>query len=449
MTDPAIYSFNPSDLSSIRINPLDSVQTFSDCNRVSHLIMRNTKLPESFSTDQIWEQSETHLLNSLILFVVGLREGKAAVEGDNANLAYIRTLLRDGPDEIARRIKTSRIELAVKEFNSFLKNTSPNFRFGVTSGLLVRLNPWVNKSVAMLTEVTDFDINSLKQQLFTFYFAISTKTPEFKPVAALAFNYLFDLCQQAGYAYPLTLFLDELTNYGYIPELPDKLTHIRHQKIGAVLGIQHPIQLTRTYGDKNAILLNTQPGTRIYFRPRDSHSAESISRCLGNQTIQIRKVTSSGAIHEDERSRPLLDASEIMRLPKSKTVALTPSTNPLILDMFHPTEHDQFTKEAPPARPVRVIDDRLVKLCEDAVSEPEWKPKAARQVASYSSKGTSNSKTSKVKEQPVDMSPPATEDATSAKNATPSSNWGEEETSTSQSWDYTHADGSGWAEDMR
>lgn len=286
-----IYYFNPSDLTSTRINPLDFVQTFDDVNQISNLIIRNTRLSNSFVGDQVWEQSETHLLNALILYTVGLREGKKAKEGDNANIAYIRSLLRDGPDEIYKLIQESKIKLAIKEYNSFQKNTSPNFRFGVTYGLLVRLNPWVNKKVAALTEVTDFDEELLRSQLFTFYFAISTKKPQLRSVAALSFNYIFDLVQQPGFTYPVTLFLDELTNYGYIPELPNKLTHIRHQKIGAVLGIQHPIQLTKVYGDKDAVLLMTQPGTRIYFRPRDSRSAFSISQSLGNQTVQTRKVT--------------------------------------------------------------------------------------------------------------------------------------------------------------
>ena len=354
-----IYYFNPSDLTSTRINPLDFVQTFDDANQICHLIMRNTRLSNSFSGDQVWEQSEAHLLNSLVLYVVGLREGKRAKEGDNANLAYIRMLLRDGPQEIGDLIMNSKIDLAIKEYNSFLKNTSPNFRFGVTSGLLVRLNPWVNRKVAALTEVTDFDEELLKSQLFTFYFAISTKKPQLRPVAALAFNYVFDLIQSPGFTYPVTLLLDELTNYGYIPELPDRLTHIRHQQIGAVLGIQHPIQLTKVYGDKDAVLLMTQPGTRVFFRPRDSRSALTVSQSLGNQTIQTRKVTPTGGIHEDERGRPLMDSSEILRLPKSKIVCMTPTTNPLIVNTFHPTEHDEFTKVSPPLRVARTVCDSL------------------------------------------------------------------------------------------
>jgi len=361
-----IHYFNPYDLTSTRINPLDAVQTFDDANHITTLIIRNTTLPNKFGGEQIWEQSETYLLNALILYAVGLRAGDRAVEGDNANLAHIRRLLREGPEEIGRVVQGSQIDLARREYNSFYKNTSPNFRYGVCSGLLVRLNPWVNPRIAALTEVTDFDPAALKDQLFTFYFVTSTKRPQFKPVAALAFNHVFDLLQTPGFRYPLTLFLDELTNYGYIPDLPDKLTHIRNQQIGAVLGIQHHIQLSKVYQEKDAQLLLTQPGTRIFFRPRDNDSALKISRSLGNTTVHQRKVLPSGGIHDDERQKPLLDPSEVERLSKSKIIVLTPSTNPVLIDTFHPTEHDDLCTTPPPRRRKLVIDERLVRQAKEA-----------------------------------------------------------------------------------
>jgi len=61
----------------------------------------------------------------------------------------------------------------------------------------------------------------------------------------------------------------------------------------------------------------------------------------------LRKVSPSGAILEDERQRPLMDQSEVERLPKSKIIVMTPNTNPLLADTFHPTEHDEFCTCAP------------------------------------------------------------------------------------------------------
>jgi type IV secretory pathway TraG/TraD family ATPase VirD4 len=69
----------------------------------------------------------------------------------------------------------------------------------------------------------------------------------------------------------------------------------------------------------------------------------------------------SGGIHDDERQKPLLDPSEVERLPKSKIIVLTPTTNPAILDTFHPIEHDAFCTTPPPPRRMLEIDERLVR----------------------------------------------------------------------------------------
>lgn len=388
----AIHYFNPNDLTSTRINPLDAVQNFDDALQTTSLIIKNTTLANKIGGDQIWEQSEIYLLNSLVLHAVGLRKGKVAQEGEKANLAYIRSLLREGPEEIGKVMEKTKIDLARKEYRSFYKNTSPNFRYGVCSGLLVRLNPWVNPKIAALTEVTDFDPAVLKKQLFTFYFVTSTKRPQFKPVSALAFNYIFDLLQSPGFRYPLTLFLDELTNYGYIPDLPDKLTHIRNQKIGAVLGIQHRIQLSKVYSEKDAHLLLTQPGTRIYFRPRDNDSALTISRSLGNANVKQRKVLSSGAIHEDERQKPIMDASEVERLPKEKIIVFTPNTSPIIAETLKlSSEEEQKITIAINRRKLK-IDERLDLTKQD--EDTDFKPFTKADKNSDVEKNPSNSENS-------------------------------------------------------
>ena len=93
-----IIYFNPADLKSNRINPIDQVKTFEDAQHLAHLIVTNTT-SESHSGDQVWSQSETHLLQSLLLHVAGFRKdiNKPSEVGDNANLGYIRRLLTRGP----------------------------------------------------------------------------------------------------------------------------------------------------------------------------------------------------------------------------------------------------------------------------------------------------------------------------------------------------------------
>jgi len=78
---------------------------------------------------------------------------------------------------------TSKIA-AKDEYEAFFKDSTDNFRNGVTSGLMQRLNLWVNPKIATVD--------------------------------------------------PLFLSLDEFTNFGYIPAIAEKLTIIRHRKIAAL-----------------------------------------------------------------------------------------------------------------------------------------------------------------------------------------------------------------------
>ncbi len=265
-----IYYFNPDDLRSTRINPIEHLKTYDEASHVASLIIQNTSGKHT-SPDKIWEDSERQLLKSLILHAMRER----------GTIADIRSWLREGPEKIGALLKNSTYTLAMKEFWGFFNNSSEGFRFGVISGLMQRLNLWVSPRMA------------LPNELFTFYFAVPAQKTELKLLSALIFNFILDLALQKKFKKPLALFLDEFTNYGYIPGIPEKMTIIRHRNIPAMLGFQDYVQLRKVYGDDDATLLFSQPGTRFVFRPRDNSTARKVSDALGFKTIIERKLTST------------------------------------------------------------------------------------------------------------------------------------------------------------
>jgi type IV secretory pathway TraG/TraD family ATPase VirD4 len=407
-----IFYFNQNDPASTRMNPLDMVQSFDDAIHIANLIVLNSTLPNNVA-DQIWQQSETHLLTALIWHTCGERRGKdLACEGDNANLGFIRRLLRLGPQGIGAQLTSSKRELARLEYFAFLKNTSPNFRFGVVSGLMQRLNLWTSPKVQALTAVTDFCPSDLGRKLFTFYLATSIHRPEDKPLAALMFNFVLDLVLQQEFEHPLTLLLDEFANYGYIPAFPDKLTVIRNRKIGVVLGIQDFVQLKKVYREDDAKLLFTQPGTRIFFRPQDSFTAQRISLDLGYSTLYTRKVNSRGHVDEREQPRLLLDSSEVIRLPQDKIIVFLPATNPVVATKFHWKDHLEATQVSPPDRPeqpTEAVGDSFVEP--ESFQSPDQKPETEMEVPDNGTspdsgdKKTASDKTVRSKAPPTPESP--------------------------------------------
>src|SRR5690606_38960222 len=126
--------------------------------------------------------------------------------------------------------------------------TSENFRFGVISGLLTKLNPWLSDSVVTLTSATDLNLDLLKRQKFTFYLAVPSTRQSMKTIGSLVLNFLLDFLLSSDLERPLAMMLDEFTNFGYIPGFDDRLSLVRKRKIGMVLGFQNFMQLEKVYG---------------------------------------------------------------------------------------------------------------------------------------------------------------------------------------------------------
>lgn len=357
----AIYYFNPDDLSSGRINPLDAVNSIDQAQNMANLIVQNTSKKHS-GGDQIWETSERHLLTALILHVAGER----------GHLGDVRRLMKEGPEGMGTLLAKSSVQTAKDEYMAFYKNSTDGFRNGVTSGLMQRLNLWVNPKIVALTETTDLDLDALSEQLFTFYMAVPAQKTHLKPLSALIFNFIVDMALQKHFKHPIYLSLDEFTNFGYIPAIAEKLTIIRHRGIAAMIGIQDYIQMEKVYGREDATLLFGQPGTKVFFRPRDLVTAKKISESLGTRTVVERKITSTGQINEREFGRPLMDAGEIMALDDQKAIVFTPATPPVLLSRFTWQQYAQATRLPPPARQTIEVDDQIKKTCTEAEQPANW-----------------------------------------------------------------------------
>ncbi|MBP9811281.1 type IV secretory system conjugative DNA transfer family protein [bacterium] len=381
-----IYYFNPDDMSSDRINPIDTVRGVDDAQALARLIIDNTT-GKNLGGDPFWPDSERQLLSVLI----------AHAKSINSHLGFVRELLNEGPDNLTPIIAKSPSAWAKEQYRGFSNTAQEGVKRGVFSGLMTRLSLWTNPKIVALTEKTDPDLAALPDRLFTFYLAVPAHRPHMKPLAAMIFNYFLNLAQEKEFTHPLFLSLDEFTNFGVINAIASNLTIIRHRGIPAMIGVQDYIQLEEAYGRNDAQLLFNQPGFKAFYRPRDLKTAKQISEMLGRQTIVERKVTSSGQITEHERGRELLDPSELLALDTGKYIAFTPVTPPILVDKFTWRDYEEQTAEPPLPRLKIEIDDRVVKACAEARKEPDWAKKPGGQ--RENSKNENSKKDSSQKEE--------------------------------------------------
>lgn len=356
-----IYHFDPDDLTSNRINPLDAVSSYDDARNLAQLIVDNTSSKNNYG-DDVWPKSEVNMLTTLI--------GHAAAL--DLHLGYIRSILREGPEGMEEIIKDSPIEQVREDYRGFMNTSREGFRYGVIASLITRLGLWSSPKVVALTETTDFDINSLAHEKFTFYLSVPANKPNLKPVAALVFNYLLNHIQNNNFADPPFLLLDEFTNFGMIPKINERLSIIRHQKISFMLGFQDFAQLDNIYDRGVANDLRKQPRTRIFFRPADYEPAEAISKMAGKTTVFERVVTSSGHIQEKEMGRWLIEPSEVMNLEEDKIIVFTPGAPPLKLPKYSWQDFHEATVHPPDPRPEIEVSDQTIQDCREAKRKLEW-----------------------------------------------------------------------------
>lgn len=364
-----VYYFNPDDLTSHRINPIDQLKSVDDVQVLANLIIENTNKKDGGGGEQIWDNSERHLLTALLLHAAGRKE----------SLLEVRNLLTNGQEGMKYQLLASPVEKARSEFMAFYNVSTEGFRNGVISGLMVRLNLWVSPRIAALTATTDIDMDALEREVFSLYLAVPAQKGHLKPLAALVFNYVLSRATERTFAKPIFLCLDEFTNFGRIPDFANKISIIRHRNLGTILGFQDYVQLEKTYGREDAKNLWNNIGTKVLFKPNDLETAKKISDSLGTETFYERKILSSGQTQEREFGRPLMSAGEVLAMSDDRAIVFTRRTNPIKMKTYTYKDFIEETAVEPCKRDKLVVDEALIKTCQNAERTPGWQADWAAQ----------------------------------------------------------------------
>ncbi|MBY0548064.1 MAG: type IV secretory system conjugative DNA transfer family protein [Candidatus Obscuribacterales bacterium] len=355
-----IYYFNPDDLASWRVNPLDQVNTDSEARAVTELLMRTTT-QSRHKTDQFWDTSERMLLSALMLHAVGEREH------GNCNLGYIYDLMLMDDRELKGVMANSRVPEAARRFKNFISRGTEQTRNIVLAALSQRLALWGNTKIRALTETTDINMQDLQKEIFTFYISFPSAKQELKPLAILVWNYILDFVSMADFSNPVMLLLDEFAGFGYLSGMRERLAIIRHKHIGAAFGIQDEEQIKITY-EKEAPLFFSQPATKIFLKPQELSLAIRLRDWLGRTTIP-KQTTSRGQVQTTFHERFLASADELLQLDETKMLVFLPGTRPSKLPLI---SHRQYSKQLqrfrPPIRQAIQIDEKI------KLSEPQKPP---------------------------------------------------------------------------
>ena len=359
--------FNPTDLRSARYNPLLEVRKgpheVRDVQNIADILVD----PEgALERRNHWEKTSHALLVGVILHVLYAEEEKT--------LARVAKFLSDPEQSFAHTLKRMmetnhlgtedkpQVHPVVASAAREVLNKSENERSGVLSTAMSFLGLYRDPTVARTTSACDWRIADLVDATrpVSLYLVIPpSDISRTKPLVRLVLNQIGRRLTESLEGDPskkrkhqLLMMLDEFPALGRLDFFETALAFMAGYGIRAYLIAQSLNQISKAYGENNAILDNCH--VRIAFSSNDERTAKRISDALGTATEiraqrnyaghRLAPWLSHVMVSRQETARPLLTPGEIMQLPATDQLLLLSGQPPIRAKKLRYYEDRNFTE---------------------------------------------------------------------------------------------------------
>ncbi|MDG4897726.1 conjugal transfer protein TraG [Mesorhizobium sp. WSM4976] len=363
--------FNPTDPRSARYNPLLEVRKGSNEVRDVQNIADILVDPEgALERRNHWEKTSHSLLVGAILHVLYAEEEKT--------LARVATFLSDPQRSftatLQRMMTTNHIGAAdrpqvhpvVASAAREVLNKSENERSGVLSTAMSFLGLYRDPTVAAATSGCDWRIADLMdaERPMSLYLVVPpSDISRTKPLVRLVLNQIgrrlterLEGDPKKSRRHQLLMMLDEFPALGRLDFFETALAFMAGYGIRAYLIAQSLNQISKAYGENNAILDNCH--VRIAFSSNDERTAKRISDALGTAT-ELRSMRNYAGhrlapwlshvmVSRQETARQLLTPGEVMQLPSSDELVLVSGLPPIRAKKLRYYEDQNFTERVLP-----------------------------------------------------------------------------------------------------
>lgn len=395
--------FNPTDPRSARYNPLLEVRKGRDEVRDVQNIADILVDPEgALERRNHWEKTSHALLVGAILHVLYAEEEKTLARVAN----FLSDPRRSFPATLWRMMVTNhlgspdapKVHPVVASAAREVLNKSENERSGVLSTAMSFLGLYRDPTVAAATSACDWRIADLMdaEHPVSLYLVVPpSDISRTKPMVRLVLNQIGRRLTERLEGDPkrhrrhqLIMMLDEFPALGRLDFFETALAFMAGYGIRAYLIAQSLNQISKAYGENNAILDNCH--VRIAFSSNDERTAKRISDALGMATeLRVQRNyaghrlapwLSHLMVSRQESARPLLTPGEVMQLPWTDELVLVSGLPPIRAKKLRYYEDRNFRqrllpcpilsqdgyRDTPAARcddwsgQVRVPDDRLM-----------------------------------------------------------------------------------------
>ena len=368
--------FNPTDPRSARYNPLLEVRKGPDEVRDVQNIADILVDPEgALERRNHWEKTSHSLLVGAILHVLYAEEEKT--------LARVATFLSDPQRSFAatlRRMMTTNhlgtanrpeVHPVVASAAREVLNKSENERSGVLSTAMSFLGLYRDPTVAAATSACDWRISDLmdaERPLSLYLVVPPSDISRTKPLVRLVLNQIgrqlterLEGDPKKSRKHQLLMMLDEFPALGRLDFFETALAFMAGYGIRAYLIAQSLNQISKAYGENNAILDNCH--VRVAFSSNDERTAKRISDALGTAT-ELRSMRNYAGhrlapwlshvmVSRQETARPLLTPGEVMQLPQEDELVLVSGLPPIRAKKLRYFQDQNFTERVLPSPALR------------------------------------------------------------------------------------------------
>ena len=370
--------FNPTDPASAKYNPLLEVRKgrfeVRDVQNIADILVD----PEgSLERRTHWEKTGHSLLVGVILHILYAEEEKT--------LARVAAFLSDPSRSFERTLRVMmstshlgtedapQVHPVVAQSARELLNKSDNERSGVLSTAMSFLGLYRDPTVAATTSICDWRIADLvdADRPVSLYLVVPpSDLSRTKPLVRLVLNQIgrrlterLQGAEDEQRRHQLLMMLDEFPALGRLDFFESALAYKAGYGIRSFLIAQSLNQISKAYGENNAILDNCH--VRIAFASNDERTAKRISDSLGTATELRAQRNYAGhrlapwlahvMVSRQETARQLLTPGEVMQLPADEEIVMVSGQSPIRAQKLRYYEDANFTGRVSPP-PALVAD---------------------------------------------------------------------------------------------
>lgn len=368
---------------------------------LTDVIISNTRGGEK--GDHFWDNGESNLLKSLILYV----DLDASRKPEERNLpAVYQMLTQNSEKQLTALFDRLPVSHPAKAPYSLFSQGSDTVRAGIILGLGTRLQVLQSEAVRQITRRSDIDLTEPGKTKCVYYIILDDQNSSLEFLSSLFFAFLFiklvryaDSTPDQRCKVPVNIILDEMNNIGIIPDFGRRLSTVRSRALQILMACQSLPQLQNRYPNNLWAELVGNADTQLMLGCTDDVSAEYFSSRSGDMTVEVNStMTTRQSIAmaqvipqyrytEGLGRRRLLTPDEVLRLPNDELLIIIRGQKVLRARKFDYTGHpyakecvkasimDYKSNHAPPVEP-EIIPEEPAATEEKKPKGPPKKPSA-------------------------------------------------------------------------